>query len=55
MERILLVGVVVFVTLFGSSGVYAEQLVMVTPSAMNFRTEPSADSKQVNDCPNQAI
>jgi len=51
MERIFLVGVVVFVTLFGSSGVYAEQLVMVTPSAMNFRTEPSADSEQVSDCP----
>jgi len=33
----------------------AGQLVMVTPSAMNFRTEPSADSEQMSDCPNQVI
>ena len=55
MERKFLVGVVLFVTLFGSSGVYAEQLVIVTPSSMNFRTEPSADSAPVSDCPSQVI
>lgn len=55
MERKFLVGVVLFVTLFGSSGVYAEQLAMVAADAMNFRTEPSVDSEQMSDCPNQAV
>ena len=55
MERKFLVGVVLFVTLFGSSGVYAEQLAMVAADAMSFRTEPSVDSPSVSDCPKQVI
>jgi len=47
----LTVNVLLFAFIATASPSFAANLVMVTPLEMNFRTEPSADSAPVGDCP----